>query len=293
MTRKATMHATIFCKLDEIMDYRLTFSGRFHYRYGWGIEVHQHADDYQVQCIYGGEARVKIDNRIIHAEKGDVIFIPQGSTHEFSVDSKDGLKTLELKFQTDDPEILNLIKGISLCFKDEGGHLFSLLSSIVIEGYRKVFPYKILSKALLLECIALMARLSQQSSLSSLDSAGKYEIRKHSQNRIVQDVTDYVSMNINRRFSINEIAQNCGYSSDYLYRTIKKETGCTMIQFVNCIKFDQARKLIQHTELSLSEIAWNLGFSSLQYFSRFFHQHSGISPSEYMQKVRNLIRTDY
>ena len=74
---------------------------------------------------------------------------------------------------------------------------------------------------------------------------------------------------------------------------VKKETGMTAIQYISKLKYDQAKKMIQHTELSLSEIAWNLGFGSLQYFSRFFHEHSGLSPSEYMAKVRNTVRTDY
>ena len=92
---------------------------------------------------------------------------------------------------------------------------------------------------------------------------------------------------------MSELAKGCGYNQDFLYRMIKKETGLTAIQFVNKVKYDQARKLIQHTELSLSEIAWNLGFGSLQYFSRFFREHAGISPSDYMSKVRNTVRIDY
>ena len=109
----------------------------------------------------------------------------------------------------------------------------------------------------------------------------------------MQDVTEFIGKNIDRKYTLPELASECGYNKDYLYRMIKKETGLTAIQFVNKVKYDQAKKLIQHTELSLSEIAWNLGFGSLQYFSRFFKEQSGIPPSEYMQKVRNTVRTDY
>lgn len=59
------------------------------------------------------------------------------------------------------------------------------------------------------------------------------------------------------------------------------------------LDLNRLRKLIQHTELSLSEIAWNLGFDTLQYFSKFFKEHAEISPSEYLEKTRHKVRTDY
>ena len=74
---------------------------------------------------------------------------------------------------------------------------------------------------------------------------------------------------------------------------IHRETGLSTIQYVNMIKFEQAKNLIQHTELSLSEISWNLGFESLQYFSKFFRQRASMTPSEYLNKTRNKVRTDY
>jgi len=59
------------------------------------------------------------------------------------------------------------------------------------------------------------------------------------------------------------------------------------------VKFEHSLSLIQNTELSLSEVGWRLGFENLQYFSRFFKMHGGISPSEYISKVRHTTRTDY
>lgn len=275
------------------MDYKLTFSGRFHYRCGGGVSFHQHRDDYQIQLVYGGSANIRINSEIIHVTSGDVVFLKRGSYHEFFVDSKNGMRTLEVKFRTEDSELIALLDKISTCIRDEGERLFGIFSQIVMEGYRQVFPYKAMSNALLLECIALMVRISQSEKISSLDATSPSTSDRSKQSQLVADVTEYISLNIGKHITINDIAKGCGYSSDYLYRVIKRETGRTAVQFVNNLKFKQAKRMIQHTELSLSEIAWDLGFSSLQYFSRFFRQHAGVSPSEYMTKVRSLIRTDY
>jgi AraC-like DNA-binding protein len=92
---------------------------------------------------------------------------------------------------------------------------------------------------------------------------------------------------------MHDMAIACGYNQDYLYRVIKKRTGLSAIKYVNLVKFEKALFLIQNTEQSLSEIGWHLGFENLQYFSRFFRHHSGITPSEYIAKVRLTTRTDY
>lgn len=272
------------------MDFRLTFSGRFNYRFGGGVSFHHHPDDYQIQLIYEGRATIKINNEIYHAEPNSIFFIRRGCSHEFSVDSESGLKTLELKFEAEGESILKLISFISTYIEDQTGQFFGLFTNIVMEGYQKLFFYKELSNAMLLTVLSLMARNSQNFVAYPRNESAT---RRTTQSQILQDVTEYICKNINRKYTMSELAKGCGYNQDFLYRMIKKETGLTAIQFVNKVKYNQARKLIQHTELSLSEIAWNLGFGSLQYFSRFFREHAGISPSDYMSKVRNTVRIDY
>ena len=272
------------------MNLKLTFSGRFNYRFGGGVSFHHHPDDYQIQLIYEGQATIKINNEIYHAGPNSLFLIKRGCSHEFSVDSESGLKTLELKFEADGEEALRLISFISTYLEDKNGQFFGLFTNIVIEGYQKLFSYKELSNAMLLTVLSLMARNSQ--SLLPYPQ-NESSTRRTTYSKLLQDVTEFICKNINRKYSMPELAKECGYNQDFLYRMIKKETGLTAIQFVKKVKYDQARKMIQHTELSLSEIAWNLGFGSLQYFSRFFHEHAGISPSDYMEKVRNTVRTDY
>lgn len=275
---------------ENTMDFRLTFSGRLRYKFGGGVSFHKHPHDYQIQLIYGGTASIMIDRKIYHAKQNDVFFIKQGSMHEFTVDSEEDLKTLELKFETNDNELLSLLSNIRPCLHDCNGQLFGLFSNIVIEGYQKSFAYKELSNAMLLSILSIMARLSVTNSHHSDFSGNSSEVSKST---LLQDVTEFILNNINKKYTLPELAKYCGYNKDFLYRTIKKETGLSAIQYINKLKFEQARKLIQHTELTLSEIAWNLGFSSLQYFSRFFKEHANISPSEFMEEVRNTMQTDY
>ena len=52
-------------------------------------------------------------------------------------------------------------------------------------------------------------------------------------------------------------------------------------------RIDESKYLLAETDLSLSQIAQLLGFSSLSYFSQVFHRTQDISPKEYRQSQRN------
>jgi AraC-like DNA-binding protein len=203
---------------------------------------------------------------------------------------------LEVKFTTLDPELEEILKGIKTKFEDQDRQLFSLLSRLVLEGQRKALNYKYMSGTLLMECLLLMYRICMKSSIPVFESLPLHrEARFEGAHSVypLDLVDEYINAHLEHPFTMHDMAIACGYNQDYLYRVIKKRTGLSAIKYVNLVKFEKALFLIQNTEQSLSEIGWHLGFENLQYFSRFFRHHSGITPSEYIAKVRLTTRTDY
>ncbi len=274
-------------------DYKLTFSGRFHYKKGGGLSPHGHPEDFQVQLIYQGKAIVGVNNVKFTANAGDIVFIPQGSEHYFTVISEDGMKTLEIKFTCSDSELLYLIGTLKTLFRDKNNLVFNRFSAIVMEGYKKLSSYKIKNNAMLVETLVDLSRLCMEAQESEVQSTEPQSSAVATDSAVLDAITEYIYSNLNKNFQIGDLAAACGYKQDYIYRTVHKKMQMSVIQYINKIRFEQAKKLIQHSELSMTEIAWNLGFESLQYFSKFFKQHALMSPSEYSKRTRNLIRTDY
>ncbi|WP_320128322.1 AraC family transcriptional regulator [uncultured Sphaerochaeta sp.] len=275
------------------MNYKITFSARFHYRQGSGVGRHYHPD-YQIQLIYSGSAITHLNENCIALGPGDILFLKKGSYHDFTVNAKEGMKTLEIKFLSTDPDMDQFLDTIKPLFRDNDRQLFNIFSRIVLEGQRKSIFYRQMSESLLMESLITMQRIcvAQDAPVFETDSA-KARPPKESVSQLIESVDDYIARNINNNFTLAEMAESIGYNQDYLYRTIKKEIGISAVQYINRIKFERAKQLIQHTELSLTELSWNLGFDNLQYFSRFFRKYANISPSEYSAKVRASIRTDY
>lgn len=83
--------------------------------------------------------------------------------------------------------------------------------------------------------------------------------------------------------SVAYFAENCHLSANYFGDLIKKETGKTAQEHIQLKVIDIAKERIFDPEKSISQIAYELGFSYPQHFSRMFKERVGSSPSEYRQ----------
>ena len=81
--------------------------------------------------------------------------------------------------------------------------------------------------------------------------------------------------------SIEYIADKISVSQRYLSDTLKKETGKTSTEHLQLYLIDEAKNILLKPNMSISEVAYELGFEYPQYFSRLFKKKEGLSPSEY------------
>ncbi len=78
--------------------------------------------------------------------------------------------------------------------------------------------------------------------------------------------------------SVSELATALNMSPKYLSEKLKAETGKTAQEHIQLKLVEQAKVLLRQSEISISEVAYQLGFQYPQYFSRFFKQKTGVSP---------------
>jgi signal transduction histidine kinase/DNA-binding response OmpR family regulator len=84
--------------------------------------------------------------------------------------------------------------------------------------------------------------------------------------------------------SVEELSQMVGLSRVHVYRKIKKLTGMSVSEFVRSVKLKLSLNRIKNSGKSISEIAYEVGFSSPSYFTQSFKKQFGISPSEFAKK---------
>ncbi|MFK7784523.1 MAG: ATP-binding protein, partial [Crocinitomicaceae bacterium] len=82
-------------------------------------------------------------------------------------------------------------------------------------------------------------------------------------------------------FGVPELSQKAGLSQMQVYRKLKALTDKTPSQFIRSYRLNKGLKLIQSSDLNISEIAYEVGFSDPNYFSRTFHKEFGNPPGHF------------
>ena len=95
----------------------------------------------------------------------------------------------------------------------------------------------------------------------------------------------YFRENYRSEINVEDYALSRGMSASNFYRVFKQISGSTPLQFILKLRLSNAQNLLENSNLTIAEIASAVGYENPLYFSRLFHKHIGVSPSEY-RKMR-------
>jgi len=105
----------------------------------------------------------------------------------------------------------------------------------------------------------------------------------------IEKLLKYVNDNIEEdNLNIINIADEFSMSRSTFFRKVKIITGTTGKEFIDSVRLKRATKLLLESDLNISEIAYAVGHSNPQYFSKWFKSHYKMSPSEYILKYKNI-----
>ncbi len=107
------------------------------------------------------------------------------------------------------------------------------------------------------------------------------ETADRSGKEMVSDILTYAESHAIERISLKDIAEEFHFSSSYLCRIFKKETGATLTDFLMRFRLDKAAEMLGSTERSIAFIAEQCGYKDYFYFSRLFKRTFGMTPTQY------------
>lgn len=102
----------------------------------------------------------------------------------------------------------------------------------------------------------------------------------------IQSCCDYIDMHITQDISIEQLADMTGYTTYYLSRKFKVETGIPITKYINRQKVELAKTMLATTRDTISEISDRLSFCSRSYFADVFLRETGVSPSRWREGKR-------
>ena len=122
--------------------------------------------------------------------------------------------------------------------------------------------------------IVLSVLLGKQPSAGSITAA------------YIRRAKEYIASHFRERITVDALAKHLGISAGYLHGIFKKETGMTVIEYLNRYRISIAKQYIRNDRVTLAEAAAEVGIDEPAYMSRLFKKIEGVSFREYYATLR-------
>jgi signal transduction histidine kinase/ligand-binding sensor domain-containing protein/DNA-binding response OmpR family regulator len=278
-TYPEAIHATIY-EQNELGDIEITQSSN---QLILVVEDNEEIRDYIKECFADNYEIVAVENgkmglQIAQSRIPDIIIsdimMPVMDGMEMCKQIKEDVKTSHI------PVILLTAKD-TIQDKTEG-------YNIGADSYiTKPFSAKLLQSRV----NNLLDARKKMTALFSTSNVQKQALLKESLSRLdnefIEKVIGIIEQNIeSEQINIAQIADRMFMSHSTLYRKLKALTGMTINEFIRKIRLSTAEKLLLTGKYTINEIIYMVGINSTNYFRECFKDEFGVTPKEYIQKIR-------
>lgn len=101
---------------------------------------------------------------------------------------------------------------------------------------------------------------------------------------IVSEAIFYIQKNLGERLTLEKISQKYGYAPTYFHKIFKLKTGKTLRDYIEEQRIEKAKILLNETDCTISQIAYECGFSSQSYFNYAFKRRTKKTPGQYARR---------
>ena len=230
--------------------------------------------------------KLGVNFQIIHTENGingiqlAYDYIPDLIISDIILPGKDGLyiaATLKNDIKTSHIPIILLTAKTELQQQIEG------MRTNADAYITKPFNYNYLLETI--NSVLKNREIMREHYTAELSTETKNIVPQKLDRKFINDFNAVIEANIsNEQFTIEDIYNSLGISRIQLYRKVKALLNINVNDYILNMSLQKARHLLKEKELSVSEIAFKVGFSSASYFSTVFKNKFGLTPKEFKEK---------
>ena len=245
--------------------------------------VHYHDE---IELIYVDEGRIDVivGQKRYSAEKGMTIFISSRTPH-MTYAVTDGTCGTLVQFRTEDfldmslKSAMKYLPGLTI-LSDKPLTVFPADSPIAgsMRGIMKEFnERKEAYEAFIISDVYSILGFLYRNDII-VNAAAYFDA--HSVQRLLP-ILEYVNENYNKDLTLEAVSSEFGLNPSYFSRMFKKAVGSSYTEYLNFVRVCRAEKLLRSTNMSVLNIALEVGFSSVSYFNRVFKKIKDCTPSVY------------
>lgn len=232
-------------------------------------------EDYQLLYTVKGNGTCLINDKTFDVNQGDVIFLPPGAAHEYSVGESGEWETLYITFNGSGIRDFFELEPCVMTVNDE----FDFKS-----GYKKLHKLKNNPNRFKETSVELYSFLLsfKEYAVPSAVLAGKGK-------NIMIKAMHCMSLCASGGGSIpslKDMADEINVSEEHFCRVFKEYTGFRPFEYINMLRVQKAKELLKNTNMSIKDIAKDVGFEGHSYFSMIFKRYVNCTPGEYRKNLK-------
>jgi two-component system response regulator YesN len=120
--------------------------------------------------------------------------------------------------------------------------------------------------------------------VSSEHAASKETALKRHHQEVIHPALAMIRADLARRFTVEELAAKSGYTTDHFVRVFRSVTGQSPNQWIIAQRMERAVALLRESSHTVTQIAGQLGYDDLAFFSRQFKKAMGVSPDQFRRR---------
>ena len=252
--------------------------------------IHRH-DGCEIMFIYSGYGWCSINGVHLPLLPGDLFFMEEGDEHEFLMNAHGAYYNVMFRPEIFSENDWNELRKFPI-YSDRldprfsakyvfplpvTGQLAHLLEFLQRETETGGTGQALMLKARLCELLIMIGRYA-----SIFNYSGQLKA-----DSLISPVINYILQHFNENISLTLLARQVKCSPEYLGKKFRKSVGLGVSDYLAYVRIDRARSMLAQESLTLSEIAYQLGFCDPAHFSKTFQKITGVLPSNFRRHVRS------
>jgi AraC family transcriptional activator of pobA len=246
----------------------------------WELEPHRHARLHQLLLVESGGGTAHLEGRALPLAPMTLVNVPPGDVHGFSFapGTQGIVATLadEMREQILAPAVDARRALGRTCVVPADERIVAVMQQI-----RHEFAGRSAARALVLQglCATLLGLAARAA------AAGEPVDADVADSRLVQRFENLVEAHFLEHWKVADYARALAVTPTHLSRVTRQATGLPASRIIDARVIREARRNLAYTNMSVTTIAYTLGFSDPAYFSRVFTRASGVSPRAFRARV--------
>lgn len=257
------------------------------------MKLHQHPRC-EIMYVVDGTCRIVLESETLSLHSKQLVFLDADVWHRLEIPPNTPCTLLNLEFVCGEKQARVDLQEIArqepafrrfldrrapwLCLFDPGklGYaLKDLISELSEQPAKSPYLLELLFSRVFVELSRCTPANVRESGILYLNKAKRY-----------------IADNLCEDLNVKKIAAYVGINHSYLQTLFSKHIGCGLMAYVSRQRMDRASFLLKNSSMSITDIAFHIGFNSRQHFSYTFEKRFGMSPKQYRKLHEQNLSAD-